>query len=277
MVVFEKRLFRRIAFALVVFGNVSTSAEVVAQQKTLNNRGAGDLSDPAVWPVSAVGKVTVQWHMTMLSSCSGAVVGPKLVLTSAHCLYFNVDVAKPGMIHFVGGFVKGTPAVHVLADRVEIANAFRLDEIQNEKGAGSDWALIVLKDRLSIPPVPVHSLPVNLSEQEIDLQHGVGIGYGMQHLYSPVVANNCKIRTSNDSTILFYDCLAQYGRTGKPSFAINYGYSGAPILLKLDGKLTIVGIGSRAGGANRQDNAEGVACSATQFENRILELNRELN
>jgi hypothetical protein len=62
--------------------------------------------------------------------------------------------------------------------------------------------------------------------------------------------------TGLDEQTLVYRCLT------------NSGFSGAPILTKVDGTYSVVGIGS---GSNHEKRV-GFACSATQFEKAVAEL-----
>ena len=48
------------------------------------NQHYGEIADPTVWPISAVGVVTVALFSRKMY-CTGTLVAPKLVLTAAHC------------------------------------------------------------------------------------------------------------------------------------------------------------------------------------------------
>ena len=48
------------------------------------NQHYGEIADPTVWPISAVGVVTVALFNRKMY-CTGTLVAPKLVLTAAHC------------------------------------------------------------------------------------------------------------------------------------------------------------------------------------------------
>jgi V8-like Glu-specific endopeptidase len=58
----------------------------------------GEIADPSVWPISAVGVVTVGLFSRMMY-CTGTLVAPKLVLTAAHCL-FNGELLALEMSDF---------------------------------------------------------------------------------------------------------------------------------------------------------------------------------
>ena len=51
-----------------------------------SNEHYGEIADPSVWPISAVGVVAVA-HFSSRSYCTGTLVAPTLVLTAAHCLF----------------------------------------------------------------------------------------------------------------------------------------------------------------------------------------------
>jgi V8-like Glu-specific endopeptidase len=68
---------------------INASASALAQSTgplQSPNQHYGEIADPSVWPISAVGVVTVALFSHKMN-CTGTLVAPKLVLTGAHCLF----------------------------------------------------------------------------------------------------------------------------------------------------------------------------------------------
>jgi secreted trypsin-like serine protease len=83
----------------------------------------GEIADPNVWPVSAVGVVTVALF-SRIHFCTGTVIAPRLVLTSAHCLFDANASVNPGNVRFLVGLYKGMSAEHSNAKRLVISEKF---------------------------------------------------------------------------------------------------------------------------------------------------------
>ncbi len=260
--------------AMLMGASQAVTATVLAQ--TPERAEVGPASALPREFLSIAGKVMIEWHVGYLAFCTGTLVGPRLVLTSAHCLHFNAALAPPGMIHFASGLDRSAQIAFAAVERVEVAPDFRTARIREASGAASDWALLVLKEPLSQQPAPVREPPFADAGPDATLR-GAAIAYGMQHLYRPTLARNCRIWQGADRTMLRYDCLTQFGITGRlPTGSIlNYGYSGAPLLVNFDGRPVVVGIGSRIAGEHGA-SPQGVGCSASQFADRIVRLNAEL-
>jgi protease YdgD len=70
------------------------------------------MADPSKWPISAVETVRTTWKTNVTEQCMGTLVGSKLALTAAHCLYLGAKMAVPSSVHFLIGPDKGVPAAH---------------------------------------------------------------------------------------------------------------------------------------------------------------------
>jgi V8-like Glu-specific endopeptidase len=215
----------------------------------------GELTDPSVWPVLAVGAVTVEFAFDFSGFCTGVLVAPNLVVTAAHCLFNGDQVVNPGNVRFLAGLNRGVPTAHSVAKRLVISSEFSPDDWKPESAA-TDWAVIVLRDALSIRPISVKTIPRDRFATVSNSGSVLQVGYGEERRYLPSIVRDCRVREGPDDGAFVYRCFT------------NFGYSGAPILADIDGSPSLIGIVSRGS----KVGLRGIACSARQFEKAVVEL-----
>lgn len=176
-------------------------------------------------PWNAIGRVNVAGYRTR-GACTGTLIAPDLVVTAAHCL-FDRRSGRPvplGNIHFVAGQRRDKFLAHAKARCVRLPDGHRFSKTPSMAAFRSDVAVIVLKRRLEIAPVPLATGPEPAAGAAL-----VHPGYGRDRPYLLSADSACSLQ-GRSAGVLLTDCDT------------NFGGSGGPVLVREEGALRLLAV-----------------------------------
>lgn len=162
----------------------------------------------AEYPWSTIGRV----NNGMGGHCSGVLVGPRLVVTAAHCLW-NKKTRQPmpaQSLRFVAGYDRGNYLDFAAVERMVVAPGWSFGVAYGPDQAGRDWALLVLDKPLGEQVGWVALGAVPRQGQAV-----VTVGYGQDKAHVPTAHIGCTV-TGWLGAALTHDCDAVHGDSGAP-------------------------------------------------------------
>ncbi|MEL6774165.1 MAG: trypsin-like peptidase domain-containing protein [Pseudomonadota bacterium] len=245
----------RLAALLIAFALVAPLA-LPAEALELDRRRMLTAAEHKPW--KGVGRVNIA-AQSERSMCTGTLIAPDLVVTAAHCLYSDRTGRphKPGNVHFVAGWRRGTKVAHRKAAALTIHPSYTHGSDLSFEKIGADLALIRLEEAIPVEVAPAFRVSADVRR---DLEMTL-ISYRQDRAHALTRQEGCEINGARDS-VLVLGC------------DVTFGASGSPVFAEIEGEPRVIAVISAKG--QDRDTRRAIAF-AVRAGSRLADLLEELN
>jgi protease YdgD len=209
----------RLAFALIGLLLLSLPGTARADDAAMVSLQTAD--DSRGW--DAVGKLILGKH----GFCTGALIGPQLVLTAAHCLYDKTTGVQlqPDDIQFYAGWRNGRAMAYRTVSRAVTHPDYRYSAADKLDRVTADLALLELSQPIRLPSLMPFDIGATPFEGDV-----VGVvSYAKDRSEAPSIQKTCSVLAGRPETLVL-------------SCDVDFGSSGAPVFSVIDGVASVVSV-----------------------------------